>query len=475
MAKAFTSFGQTALAVVGEQAIEEREFIYRRLADPMDTLEWLFVADILNEGVDIPSINSILFLRPTESATVFLQQLGRGLRLTPGSELLTVLDFVGHHKSAWLALQTLDAPSGGGRHTEIAQGFSIKPPRNCEVVLQTRTREILTKVNRFTNKKSACEEAYRELRQGLDRPILPIDLWNRTDLPDLGTFRTAHGSWLECQRANNDEPEWSQCLPKDHLAISFLKALEANWQAQRVSVYALAWGLCANPNSPSTGYESFFERWPQWQVERSDLKNSKTWDSLRRRLGKALQGERLHPDIVTALGSELLWEAEGRLFYAINGDFQERHAGILRTPADLNIHASYRRPEIVRHFSQHYDPARHNTGMLWFGQDGVIITKLDTSSATAQHKYTNYFLSNSEFLWTSQNKMGAANESGKKLLEHEARGLKIHLFVQSRSHEPAFYIGPVKVVRGEGTGPMQIHIEFQVPVSDGIMKRLSGS
>ena len=57
-------------------------------------LTFLFVVDIFNEGVDIPAVNTVLFLRPTNSLTIFLQQLGRGLRLFEGKDCLTVLDFV---------------------------------------------------------------------------------------------------------------------------------------------------------------------------------------------------------------------------------------------------------------------------------------------------------------------------------------------------------------------------------------------
>ena len=58
----------------------------------------LFAADLFNEGLDIPDVDTVLFLRPTESATVFLQQLGRGLRRTPHKAVLTVLDFIGYHR-----------------------------------------------------------------------------------------------------------------------------------------------------------------------------------------------------------------------------------------------------------------------------------------------------------------------------------------------------------------------------------------
>src|SRR6185503_1322172 len=102
------------------------------------------------------------------------------------------------------------------------------------------------------------------LRAELGRPPLPVDLWNRADVPGLPVFRAAYHSWLDCQRANSDEPEWSRDLPPDGLVHKFLRAVEGDWQAQRVSPYALAWGLCARPDSPEDGYRLFFEKWPQW-------------------------------------------------------------------------------------------------------------------------------------------------------------------------------------------------------------------
>ncbi|MEO7775494.1 MAG: DEAD/DEAH box helicase family protein, partial [Steroidobacteraceae bacterium] len=212
MAEAFVRYGQHAVAVLGTQTVSEREAIYARLADPKDSLQWVFVSDVLNEGVDVPVVNAVLFLRPTESATLFLQQLGRGLRLYDGTEVLTVIDFVGHHRSTWLTLNALDAPSGGGRRTEVADGVVIRPPRSCEVVLQQRTREILSKVSRFTSRRDTCDDAYRRVRAETSRPLLPVDLWNRTDVPELSFFRQVYGSWIACQGAHRDAPIWSRGL-----------------------------------------------------------------------------------------------------------------------------------------------------------------------------------------------------------------------------------------------------------------------
>lgn len=475
MAEAFLRRGQDACWVSGEQPVEERRALYARLADPEDPLAWLFVSDVLNEGVDIPAVNTILFLRPTESATLFLQQLGRGLRLFPGTEVLTVLDFVGHHRSAWVTLHALHAPGGGGIRTEITDGVVLMPPRACEIVLQRRTREILAKVERFTTRREACDEAWERLTAELGRCPMPVDLWSRVDVPDLATFRGAYGSWLEGQRAHGCEPAWARGLADDDPVVRLLRLAEADWQAQRVSPYALLWGLCAEPSDPSRGYERFFERWPHWRAERSPLEGSKTWATVRRKLGEVLDGDRLKLAVQERLGDALLGEVEGRLLYTVNSDHQERHGGILRTPAELNLFARYLRPEILRHFGVHYDPARHNTGMLWLGDEGVIITKLDTSSAKSQHQYTNRLVDAERFVWTSQNQMSELNERGRRLIEHEARGLRLHLFVQPHSHAPAFYLGTGRVETATGAGPMQVVMRLHRPIPEDVLRELVGA
>lgn len=452
----FNRAGQRAVFVSGDDKVQAREAVYARLADPTDPLSWLFVSDVLNEGVDLPAINSVLFLRPTESATLFLQQLGRGLRLCPGTEVLTVVDFVGRHRSSWVTVLALNAPSGSGRRMDLPEGHAIRLPPGCEVVLQQRTREILAKVQRFTTKKEICGDAYLRVREALGHPPLPIDLWGRTDVPDAGDVRDAYGSWLACQSRHGDQPAWSNGLPEDHPALLFLRKVEADWQMQRLAAYALAWGLCQQPDDPEQGYEAFFARWPHLRAEYAPLVDSNTWATVHKRLGSSLVGDRLAPEIRRSLGDALLPEVEGRLLYTINGDYQTRHGGVLRSPADLRLYARYDRPEIIRHFGVQFDPARHNTGMLWFDNQGVIIAKLDTSGAKATHQYENRFIERSAFAWTSQNQMIPTNPAGRRVLEHEAEGRSLHLFVKPGSHDLSVYLGTVTVQSHKGSAPMSV-------------------
>ena len=106
MAESFNEVGYNAISLSSSNDLGQRIKAFNALEDETNPLEIICAVDILNEGVDIPYINMVLFLRPTESSTIFLQQLGRGLRKAEGKEYLTVLDFIGNNydRSVQIAL-----------------------------------------------------------------------------------------------------------------------------------------------------------------------------------------------------------------------------------------------------------------------------------------------------------------------------------------------------------------------------------
>lgn len=473
MAQAFNERGQTALAVWGQHDVDQREAVYARLADPNDPLEWLFVADVLNEGVDIPAINSLLFLRPTESSSIFLQQLGRGLRLTPGCEVLTVLDFVGHQRRAWLALQSITGDTNTGAAVEVGN-FTIRPPASCEVVLQRKTLEMLEKIRRHTSRREECSETYQAIKAELvGRTPMPLDLWQRNGAPSFSEFRGAFGDWLGCQEAHGDLPDWARGLSEDSLTRRFLRAIESDWQAQRIHAYAVVWGLAAGASDQEAAYAKFFEHFPQWVVERADDPFESVASTFEKKLPKdAVTSGRLSREIIERIPKRLLREeVEGRILATINKAFEERHGGVLRTPEDLRRNKGYRRPEIPRHFGVHYDPARHNTGLLTFGKHIVLIVKLDTSGAKKQHQYENAFVDATHFEWTSQNRMSQTNNAGRAVLEAEKNGAQLHLFVAAGSHAEAAYLGTVKVESVRGNEPMRVRFRLHHPAPSELVAR----
>ena len=136
MADYFNTHGIPSIALTGDSSDEERNTAKQRLIS--GGIRFIFVVDIYNEGVDIPEVNTVLFLRPTESLTVFLQQLGRGLRLAENKECLTVLDFIGQANKKYNFEEKFTALLSNTTHSvsrEIKEGF-VSAPKGCYIQLE---------------------------------------------------------------------------------------------------------------------------------------------------------------------------------------------------------------------------------------------------------------------------------------------------------------------------------------------------
>ncbi|WP_218061780.1 DUF3427 domain-containing protein [Planobispora rosea] len=143
MADFFTSAGLASLAVDGTTDDASRRAALKALRDGEVT--FLFAVDLFNEGLDVPDVNTLLLMRPTESATVFLQQLGRGLRRTPDKEVLTVLDFVGQHRKEYRfgnRFQALTGFARGRLERQVKDEFPLLPS-GCQIVLDRVTKDRL--------------------------------------------------------------------------------------------------------------------------------------------------------------------------------------------------------------------------------------------------------------------------------------------------------------------------------------------
>ena len=143
----FGKHGLSAVWVSGGSSPLERQQAISDLES--GELNLLFTVDLFNEGVDIPNVDTVLFLRPTESLTIFLQQLGRGLRLAPGKNLLTVLDFVGQANRHYDFTHKFQAMLGVGKtdvKREIENSFPSLPP-GCAIILERQAeKEILAHI-----------------------------------------------------------------------------------------------------------------------------------------------------------------------------------------------------------------------------------------------------------------------------------------------------------------------------------------
>ena len=477
MADSLNKRGYVSESVTGKITPSERQKIYAKFSNPDDPLEWLFVSDVLNEGVDIPEINSILFLRPTESSTLFLQQLGRGLRLCIGTEVLTVLDFVGHHKNAWLSLKALNDPHKTLVNLNI-NDLEISPPKNCEIILEERTKEILLKIKNLSKTKvDACREAYESLKLELGYPPKPIEFAIRDDMPSMKDFRQAFGSWLDCRIAMNDATEWEVQIKSNELVYNFLKAVETDWQAQRIMSYALLWAMCYYQSNFDAGFNKFFDKYSYWAVEKPvDGSYGKAFTTLEKKLPGIFSDRQFINAIQNELESSqnLAENVEDRILVTMSNDYRTRHCGVLRETKDLTLYAQYKRPEIINYFGVQYDPAKHNSGVVKLPNNHIIlIVKIDTGGAKEEFQYQNRFLDKCHFSWQSQNKQRQDNEAGREISEHQERNNILHLFIQSGSHQSAYYTGIVNVLNISGNAPMTVKFRLSQVVPDSVLEVLS--
>ena len=161
MCRYFNDHHIPSMFLTGKSTDEERRTAKHRLIT--GEVRFIFVVDIYNEGVDIPEVNTVLFLRPTESLTIFLQQLGRGLRLSEDKECLTVLDFIGQanrkynfeDKFAALLSNTTRSVS-----REIKDGF-VSVPKGCYIQLEKKAAKYILENIRASYGNSLASSSLR--------------------------------------------------------------------------------------------------------------------------------------------------------------------------------------------------------------------------------------------------------------------------------------------------------------------------
>src|SRR5690606_38015431 len=194
MARKFELAGLRAAVLTSDNAQDRTTLLSRfRKRD----FNYLFVVDMFNEGVDIPEIDTVLFLRPTESLTIFLQQLGRGLRLHESKDVLTVLDFVGNAHPDYDFESKFRALIGKTNNTvlkEIENDFNHLP-LGCSIVLEKKAKEvILNNIRRATS--FGKRDLVRRLQNYINQTSSPLSLSNFLRINNIPYQRLyLRGTW----------------------------------------------------------------------------------------------------------------------------------------------------------------------------------------------------------------------------------------------------------------------------------------
>lgn len=451
MAQRFRNAGIASEAVLGTTDSDTRDRALRRLRD--GEINCLFAVDIFNEGVDVPQIDTVLFLRPTESALIFLQQLGRGLRRARDKHCLTVLDFIGNANRHFRFDLRYRALTGGTRREieeQVTSGFPYLPA-GCAIQLDREASGIVLenlKQSIGSNFQSFVAElksmpAPVALQQFLhDAAIEPEDLyrshgWSWTRLKRKAGHEAAAGEIADS--AGNDEQVLLNAIGRlihidDERRLTFFRSILANDFPSEIDAFAPA----------------------------------------ERRMVEGLMLT-LWGDAESSLHSALLrlWKAEAvrreivELFSVLD-DRAAHRTFPLSEEVSLQVHARYTRDEVLTAIGKSTlaKPFSHREGPLWDAASNTdyFFVTLEKSEKyySPSTRYRDYAVSPDVFHWESQSVTRESSPTGQRYIHHAERGSNVMLLVRPRNKDaygrtvPFTFLGPATYIEHHGERPMAI-------------------
>ncbi|HMV67906.1 MAG TPA: DUF3427 domain-containing protein, partial [Myxococcota bacterium] len=457
MARVFSEAGVPSVAVWGDSPPEERRDALLRLRE--GSVRAVFSVDLLNEGVDLPEVDTLLLLRPTESATLFLQQLGRGLRRAPGKAACLVLDPIGQHRREFRFDLKLRALLGGSRRDverQVEQGFPLLPA-GCHLALDRVARdEVLRSLRRAVPSGHAGRvEALRALLA--DQPDIDLRGFLREARLEPEDVYDGGGSWSDVRR----DAGCTIAAPGPHEPV-LRRAVGRLLHVDDADRLALFRRLITEPDLRTAGLSERERRLTRMLVGSlaEQLFRDRALDA-QATIDDALDLLRLHPQVVLELG-ELLDALEDRLDHA-----HPPPVGDL----PLRPHARYTRLEILAGLQPSAGARipKWQTGVqrIAAARADVFAFTLDKSGSrfSPTTRYRDYAISRDLIHWESQGVTRADSETGLRYRQHEARGDTIHLFGRVTPDARAFwYLGQASYVSHEGERPMAITWRLHHPL-----------
>ncbi len=466
MADFFNAKGIPAMHLTGESADEERNIAKARLVG--GEVRFIFVVDIYNEGVDIPEINTVLFLRPTESLTVFLQQLGRGLRLVAGKDCLTVLDFIGQANKKYRFDEKFAALLANTTHSvqrEIKDGFA-SVPKGCFIQLERKAQEyVLSNIKSSFGAKAGLVARLATFEEDSG---LPVTLANFMDYYHLDA------------RALYERGTFSRLCALAGVRADFTEELEG--------VLTNAFSRICGINSP---------RWIRFLLDFLPTINGDAVATLSKQQKNMLQmfyvtlwnesAENLEDEKVEnnlralAASPILLDELMELLKYTFDKIDLVAEAVDLGYECSLELHCNYSLRQIATSMDYFNYGALQGLGVKYFPEKKTDVFFVTLNKSDKDYSpttlYNDYSINERLFHWQSQSTTSDESATGKRYIHHRQTGTQILLFVRENKKDlfgnasPYAFLGLADYIKHEGSRPMNITWKLRAPIPAKFLKK----
>jgi len=456
MAQQFLLHGIKADVLTSDNSHERQQ---KQQAIRSGQINVLCVVDIFNEGVDIPEVDTLLFLRPTESLTIFLQQLGRGLRLADDKDCCTVLDFVGNSRPEYDFANKFRALVGKSERSiteELKQGFP-HAPLGCRIELTKKTQEmVLSNIRQATLTMKRLVSLVRQFPQHSTQPLTLKNFITHHPHIDLNELYK-RGSWAELVSKAKEEDVADDSPFKlakkaiynrilicdDHQYLLFL---------QKLCQAGFSWDNANDRQALMCHYDF-------WQKTGPELE----FDSLAQSLAE-LSKLGLEQELVDVLDWKLTKTKHEQLAMP----------GLQEVP--LRLHARYSREQILVGFGamtfEHQPPSREGVYVIPNQNIELLFVTLDKNEKqfSPTTMYHDYAISEQLFHWQSQNSSRPDRGKGKGYIQHQALNKRLFLFVREQAKDEYgrtmgfVNYGEVDYVSHTGSQPMSITWKLRTPM-----------
>jgi superfamily II DNA or RNA helicase/HKD family nuclease len=462
MAECFRRAGFQAAALDSDSRPEARE---RTLEDlKACRIQVIFSVDLFNEGLDIPDVDTLLLLRPTNSATVFLQQLGRGLRRTPNKPVLTVLDFIGQHRAEFRFEEQFRALTNLSRNRlvdNIERDFP-QLPSGCQIILEGKSKDLVLD-NIRTQLKATITTLAKEVRDYSTPKLADYLRESRREIKEL---YKSDNSWTKVLRKSGLID--TAALPGEDNLLKRVHAFLHVDDPERARAYL----RLLTDDAPD------YDALPPAEQAYARMLFFNLWDDAGgfNSYQQGLASLRAQPAFRDELQQVLSYALEKADHYPLALEGPHGHV-------PLKIHSSYNRSEILSALGVArlggQMPRDFGQGVRWVEElktDALLITlEKNERDFSPTVRYKDYAISSTRFHWESQSTTPENSVTGLRYQQHAQQGSHVLLFLRRYKRnsigkaEPWMLLGPATYAGHTGSKPMAItwdlHHELPADVS----------
>lgn len=501
LSEQFNTRGYKTLALTGEDSQEAREKAINRLIldDGIDKLDYLITVDIFNEGVDVPEINQVIMLRPTESPIVFVQQLGRGLRKCEGKEYVVILDFIGNYKNNFMIPMALSGDRSYNRDTirrYVLEGSRTLPGSSTIHFDEISRKQIFESINKLSTTKKLLVEKYLNLKNKLGKIPTVLDFYLHGDIDPLILldYSKTYHNFLQMV-----EKEYSINFSERKInTLLFISSLLVNGKRAH-ELIMLENLLVFKEINLNNVKKLLVEEYNLPVVDKSIVSSI----HLLQKKFINTQNEKNKFEQVNFIKQE-----EG-LIYPISDDFDNdlndsnfkrqihdllslglsKYNDMYQGKVDKSgfvLYEKYSRKEVCRILNWEQDESSTLYGYkIKYSTCPIFVTYEKKDDIASSTKYEDRFISDRIFSWMTRNRVSLNSKESTQLINYKTNGLRTYLFVKKSNDEGAdfYYLGEVQPIHWHETTIrndagivlpiMNFELELETPVREDIYDYLA--